>query len=84
VAVDQRRSSEITLAVAAFDATRILHALRVGEIRILLRNPGMELKGEGIDYVTIENLIETPQAPKTPKQDLPDSGIEIIRGGKKS
>lgn len=87
---DQKKYSEITLAVTPIQATKVIHAQTVGDMSVLLRKP--EDKGtEFEDYVTIDNLVDIRQAappPPPPPPAMPlkkeGFGFELIRGGSKS
>jgi hypothetical protein len=59
----------------------------VGEITVLLRKPE-DGNDRFNDYVTIDNLVDVPQAPKPepppPAPKKSEWGFELIKGGKRS
>ncbi|MEZ5511093.1 MAG: RcpC/CpaB family pilus assembly protein [Gammaproteobacteria bacterium] len=80
------RITEITLGVKPLVATRLIHAQTVGDITLLLRKPD-DTEDEFSDYVTIDNLVDIPQAQKAaPPAPAPAQqwGFELIKGGKRS
>ncbi|NPU93450.1 MAG: Flp pilus assembly protein CpaB [Gammaproteobacteria bacterium] len=81
------RYGEITLGVSPLIATRLIHAQTVGEITVLLRKPE-DGNDRFNDYVTIDNLVDVPQAPKPepppPAPKKSEWGFELIKGGKRS
>jgi len=82
----QRRYSEITLGVSPLYATRLIHAQTVGDISLLLRRPEDEAE-RFEDYVTIDNLVDIPNAPKAEPKPQPKNspwGFDVIKGGKRS
>ncbi|PCJ29395.1 MAG: Flp pilus assembly protein CpaB [Moraxellaceae bacterium] len=79
----QQRYNEITLGVKPVDASRVIHAQTVGDISVLLRK-AEDSESMFEDYVTIDNLIGTPQeAPPEPKKPS-GWGFELIKGGTRS
>lgn len=83
------RVSEITLGVTPLMATRLIHAQTVGDLTVLLRKPE-DTEDRFTDYVTIDNLVDIPQAPKVepppppPPKKTSEWGFELIKGGKRS
>lgn len=84
---DKGGYNEITLGVSPLIATRLIHAQTVGEITVLLRRPE-DGNDRFNDYVTIDNLVDVPQAPKRepppPAPKKSEWGFELIKGGKRS
>lgn len=81
------RYGEITLGVTPLTATKLIHAQTVGEITVLLRKPE-DQNDRFNDYVTIDNLVDIPQAakpePPPPPPKKSEWGFELIKGGKRS
>lgn len=81
------RYGEITLGVKPLVATRLIHAQTVGDITVLLRKPE-DQNDRFNDYVTIDNMVDIPQArkaePPPPPPPKSEWGFELIKGGKRS
>lgn len=88
---NQKKYSEVTLAVTPLEATKVIHAQTVGDLALLLRKPE-DKSSEFDDYVTIDNLVDTKQVSAPPPPPPPPSapakkegfGFELIRGGTRS
>lgn len=88
---NQKKFSEVTLAVSPLQATKLIHSQSVGDLSVVLRRHE-DKSSEFHDYVTIDNLLESKQAipapppppPMPPPAAKTGGGFELIRGGNKS
>lgn len=86
---NQKKFTEVTVAVTPIQATKVIHSQTVGDLAVVMRRPedkGAELE----DYVTIDNLIDIKQATPPPPPPPPapmrraSEGFELIKGGTRS
>ncbi|MBL4867980.1 MAG: Flp pilus assembly protein CpaB [Pseudomonadales bacterium] len=79
---DEKMFKEITVGLSLTNATRLVHAQALGDIRILLRSDHtMEDRVNG-DYITIDNLVEIKQEIIVEPDIERRFGFEVISGGK--
>lgn len=78
----EKMFKEITIGLSLTDATRLVHAQAVGEVRLLLRSEeDFEDRVEG-NYITIDNLVDVKQEILVEPIIERRFGFEVIRGGK--
>ena len=79
---NERMFKEITVGLTLTDATRLVHAQALGEIRILLRSDQIGEDSVEGNYITIDNLVEIKQEIMMEPDIERRFGFEIIAGGK--